>query len=85
MSKSATLRPLKLLYSVILIADTLGLIFIQNKHKDLGNWKWGDSARDHAEKWIKRDLLDPNGLNIPESKVRVHEDKTKSEIEAIFK
>ena len=37
---SATLRPLKLLYSVILIADTLGLIFVQSKHKNLGDWTW---------------------------------------------
>ena len=28
LSSSATLRPLKLLYSVILIADTLGLVFV---------------------------------------------------------
>ena len=28
--------------------------------------------------------MDPTGLNIPEAKVKVHEDKTKSEIEAIF-
>ena len=28
LSSSATLRPLKLLYSVILITDTLGLVFV---------------------------------------------------------
>ena len=94
------------MYSVIHIIDALGLVFVQDEHKDLGKWtgedplggvkefafdEYGDeygvpervSAKEYAE-YVKKQLTDPTGLNIPEARVKIHENKTKSEIEAIF-